>query len=394
MCIRDRMDPVTLLRDFANGEIQVVEEAGELVLGETRLSKSTPVSLANKQFELAQLWCFLHHNQHKPNVDKTAYRRDCRAKKVQPVRILDIQDVVNFFTADTSHATPRKIARIDEPQEAVAPVTELDDGKKTVHTEKLIRTHLSVLLGPCDYQQRVYTIVEEVRRRSKEKEAQNRRTKSANGSEYQRDKAWESRRSDPDMSALGIDDSGSNMTAKPTRLGKPAPPPREKAVVPILVVPTGRSATVNMFNVKRFLEDGKFETVQDAMKRNGTKKEAKLFVKPNKFVHDPKLQMVEIIDSVKGLRDKDWGRVMGVLVQGPEWQFKDWRWKEIPEIFSRVTAFHVCFDDEDKHPNVVKWSLRILEANKENRGKDLALAKHFWSHLSHCMAKQRTKRKR
>ena len=38
-----------------------------------------------------------------------------------------------------------------------------------------------------------------------------------------------------------------------------------------------------MFNVKRFLEDGHFETVQKAMERKSTK-ESKIIVKGSKFV--------------------------------------------------------------------------------------------------------------
>ena len=46
--------------------IEVKEDAADpksLILGDTRLHKTTPISLANKSFDLGQLWCFLLHKQ-------------------------------------------------------------------------------------------------------------------------------------------------------------------------------------------------------------------------------------------------------------------------------------------------------------------------------------------
>lgn len=246
------MDPLTLLRQFADEAIEVKEDAADpksLILGDTRLHKTTPISLANKSFDLGQLWCFLLHKQHK-NADKREYRKDCRAKGVSAVKILDTQDVVAFFTSELAEVAQSKAPQ-DEPQEAAAIIAEVDDGthKGVVTTEKLIRTSASVLLGPCDYKERVFSLIDDLRRR--DKEAARRLLKQKPG-------------------AAAENPAG------------PAAQPRSTAP-PIIVVPLGRSATINMFNVKRFLEDGHFETVQHAMERKSTK-ESKIIVKGSKFV--------------------------------------------------------------------------------------------------------------
>eukprot|EP00658_Telonema_sp_P-2_P042569 TRINITY_DN30584_c0_g1_i1.p1 TRINITY_DN30584_c0_g1~~TRINITY_DN30584_c0_g1_i1.p1 ORF type:complete len:405 (-),score=111.35 TRINITY_DN30584_c0_g1_i1:201-1415(-) len=392
MCIRDRSTGKTtqqpmeaLLRGFADGTVEVSVHGDELEMGGQRYDKALPVSIEEKTFELAQLWCFLSHGQHKPGAEKKEYRRACRTGKIQPVKILDVQTVADYFSAEEPAERPSKLAR----EEVVASIPE--EGKPGMQTEKLIRTYGSVLLGPCEYKQRVFGLLDELFHRAA-------KGREPTHVDYQRDKAWESRPSDPGATALGIDMTGSNMLGNATTLKplKPLPSPKQKQVVPILVVPLGRSAMVNMFNVRAFLEQGKYETVTQSMKRN-PKKESKLFLRPKDFVNDPRLQVVEVIDSVKNLKEKDWPRVVGVLVQGPTWQFKDWKWKDIPEIFNRVTAFHVCWDDEDKNENILKWSFKILQLNKEYRGKDLTVAKLFWTHLEETTRKKQRgtpKRKR
>jgi len=133
------------------------------------------------------------------------------------------------------------------------------------------------------------------------------------------------RRKDPNTSDLGIDETGSNMKKShhsSSRLHKSG---QLQGAMPILVVPNGRSATLNMFNVKQFLQDGLYTEVQEAM-RLKPHKEQKIFVKSAKFVvlalflvahhlldlevdvqNDPNFPpMFEVVDSIKGLRDKDW----------------------------------------------------------------------------------------
>jgi len=207
------------------------------------------------------------------------------------------------------------------------------------------------------------------------------------GPDYQRDKAWMERRKDPNTTDLGIDEMGSHMKSSSHKSSRSHHKSSSHAApMPILLVPNARSATLNMFNVKGFLQDGLFTEVQEAMKAKPHKVQ-KIFIKSSKFVSSPDFpKMFEVIDNIKGLKERDWPRVAAVIVQGPEWQFKGWRWKDPPDIMSKVTGFHLCYDNVEKHANVLKWAVKILEVSKENRHKDLTLAKLFWAHLQSTMA--------
>jgi len=272
---------------------------------------------------------------------------------------------------------------------------------KQIHFALTIHSEFNVCNQ--DFKSRVFQLIDELKRGDK----QRRPSQRPRGPDYQRDKAWMERRKDPNTSDLGIDETGSNMKKShhsSSRLHKSG---QLQGAMPILVVPNGRSATLNMFNVKQFLQDGLYTEVQEAM-RLKPHKEQKIFVKSAKFVvlalflvahhlldlevdvqNDPNFPpMFEVVDSIKGLRDKDWARVAGVVVQGPEWQFKGWRWKDPAAIMNNVTGFHLCYDNVDKHPNAIAWQVQILEVSRENRHKDLALAKSFWLHLADRMGRK------
>jgi len=148
---------------------------------------------------------------------------------------------------------------------------------KQIHFALTIHSEFNVCNQ--DFKSRVFQLIDELKRGDK----QRRPSQRPRGPDYQRDKAWMERRKDPNTSDLGIDETGSNMKKShhsSSRLHKSG---QLQGAMPILVVPNGRSATLNMFNVKQFLQDGLYTEVQEAM-RLKPHKEQKIFVKSAKFV--------------------------------------------------------------------------------------------------------------
>jgi len=94
--------------------------------------------------------------------------------------------------------------------------------------------------------------------------------------------------------------------------------------------------------------------------------------------HLPKKYLV--IDNPARLQAKDWDRVVAVVAEGKEWQFKDWPpgWKTPQEIFAKAKGFFFCFSDEVVPDQVTKWNVSVFQVSRHNRQKDVALQMDMW----------------
>uniref|UniRef100_A0A672S4V9 Parafibromin-like n=1 Tax=Sinocyclocheilus grahami TaxID=75366 RepID=A0A672S4V9_SINGR len=78
-------------------------------------------------------------------------------------------------------------------------------------------------------------------------------------------------------------------------------------------------------------------------------------------------------------------RVVAVFVQGPAWQFKGWPWL-LPDgspvdIFAKIRAFHLKYDEARMDPNVQKWDVTVLELSHHKRHLDRPVFLRFWETL-------------
>ena len=74
--------------------------------------------------------------------------------------------------------------------------------------------------------------------------------------------------------------------------------------------------------------------------------------------------------------------MVAVFVQGPAWQFKGWPWDGNPvEIFARIAAFHLKWDEMPTDANVQKWAVNVLSLSKTKRHLDRASLHRFWEIL-------------
>lgn len=89
-----------------------------------------------------------------------------------------------------------------------------------------------------------------------------------------------------------------------------------------------------------------------------------------------------VIDSPQKLNPGDWDRVVAVFVMGPAWQFKGWPWDGNPvEIFVRVCAFHLKWDDIPLDQNVAKWAVNVISLSRSKRHLDRAALMTFWEKI-------------
>jgi len=156
---------------------------------------------------------------------------------------------------------------------------------------------------------------------------------------------------------------------------------------PIIIIPGTLSSLITMYNAKDILQDCKFIT-QDEKQKQGYKRDNEILVQRRKDANTT--VPYRVIDNPAKLSAQDWARVVAVFVHGPTWQFKGWPWDGNPvEIFSKIAAFHLKYDEMKLDANVSRWAVTVLNISRTKRHLDRATLMTFWEKLDVYMLKNK-----
>uniref|UniRef100_A0A182RUP8 Parafibromin n=1 Tax=Anopheles funestus TaxID=62324 RepID=A0A182RUP8_ANOFN len=154
---------------------------------------------------------------------------------------------------------------------------------------------------------------------------------------------------------------------------------------PIIIIPAATTSLITMYNARDVLQDLKFVTT-DEKKRGGSSRENEVLIQRQKAGN--LTVPYRVIDNPSKLTAHDWNRVVAVFVMGPAWQFKGWPWDGNPvEIFAKIAAFHLRYDDLKLDANVAKWAVTVLNISRTKRHLDKACLMAFWEKLDLYMTK-------
>ncbi|CAG0886289.1 unnamed protein product [Cyprideis torosa] len=156
---------------------------------------------------------------------------------------------------------------------------------------------------------------------------------------------------------------------------------------PIIIIPPVASSLITMYNARDILQDLKF--VSTEQKRNeGMKRENELLLQRTKA--NGLTVPYRVIDNPSKLTNADWDRVVAVFAMGPTWQFKGWPWDGKPvEIFSKVRAFHIKYEETKLDENISKWAVTVINLPRMTRHWDRAKILKFWEILDNHMSKNK-----
>ncbi|XP_058790580.1 parafibromin [Phymastichus coffea] len=156
---------------------------------------------------------------------------------------------------------------------------------------------------------------------------------------------------------------------------------------PIIIIPSANSSLITMYNAKEILQDLRYVSNEEK-KRQATKRENEILLQRRK--EGGLTVPYRVIDNPQKLTNADWERVVAVFVMGPQWQFKGWPFDENPvEIFSKVCAFHVKYDEMCLDANVARWAVTVIELSKTKRHLDRAAIMRFWEVLDKYLIKNK-----
>ncbi|CAG9773116.1 unnamed protein product [Ceutorhynchus assimilis] len=165
----------------------------------------------------------------------------------------------------------------------------------------------------------------------------------------------------------------------PTSQARPSSGGAQKRVsrTPIIIIPAGTNCLISMLNVKDILQDMKFVTLEQK-KAQGCKRENEVLIQRQK---NNQAVAYRVVDNPSKLSPSDWDRVVAVFVMGPAWQFKGYPWESPVEIFDKIAAFHVKYDEMKLDPNVEKWNVTVIQLSRTKRHLDRAQLMVFWEKL-------------
>ncbi|KAF4089519.1 hypothetical protein AMELA_G00067260 [Ameiurus melas] len=191
------------------------------------------------------------------------------------------------------------------------------------------------------------------------------------------------------------------MQPVPRPVSQARPPPNQKkgSRTPIIIIPAATTSLITMLNAKDLLQDLKF-TTSDEKKKQGIQRDNEVLLQRRKEQIQPGGSSISVtvpyrvIDQPLKLVPQDWDRVVAVFVQGPAWQFKGWPWL-LPDgspvdIFAKIRAFHLKYDEARMDPNVQKWDVTVLELSHHKRHLDRPVFLRFWETLDRYMVKHKS----
>ncbi|KAL8178178.1 UNVERIFIED_CONTAM: accessory factor associated with RNA polymerase II [Gekko kuhli] len=186
---------------------------------------------------------------------------------------------------------------------------------------------------------------------------------------------------------------------QPVSQARPPPNQKKGSRTPIIIIPAATTSLITMLNAKDLLQDLKF-VPSDEKKKQGCQRENETLIQRRKDQMQPGGTTVSVtvpyrvVDQPLKLMAQDWDRVVAVFVQGPAWQFKGWPWL-LPDgspvdIFAKIKAFHLKYDEVRLDPNVQKWDVTVLELSYHKRHLDRPVFLRFWETLDRYMVKHKS----
>ena len=142
-----------------------------------------------------------------------------------------------------------------------------------------------------------------------------------------------------------------------------------------------------MINAETFFKESKFIPA-DVMKKGGSRKPNSVKFERQMVKCGNKKVQFEVVDNPHvrfGRNRLEWDRVVAVIAQGAEWQFKGWQLANPVEIFSKTFGFYISMEGDPIPPSLRGWNVKQGKLNRDKRGLDSVTYASFWNNLEEWM---------
>ncbi|CAE8679449.1 unnamed protein product [Polarella glacialis] len=159
---------------------------------------------------------------------------------------------------------------------------------------------------------------------------------------------------------------------------------------PIILVPCNKNSPVNILNAQQLLQDGVYDKLDQEKAHffDSTRPEA---VEVVRNIRDKKWRF-EVRDSAKGFKKEHWHRVVAVITDGADWQFKGWPFENIVDLFTSIKGVYFTKKGDPLPEHVAKWQVCILEMSTlQYQHRFSAIRDAFWAQAEHFLNSARHK---
>ncbi|KAJ3998499.1 RNA polymerase II accessory factor cdc73 family protein [Lentinula boryana] len=174
---------------------------------------------------------------------------------------------------------------------------------------------------------------------------------------------------------------------------------KKRPTWPIIMISSSPTALITMYNVKKFLQESKFEiseTARGHAQAEGNVRPDDVIVIDRKLTHiEPSgketvsQQRYIVLDSQDALTKfgaDAWDRVVCVMTTGQAWQFRSYKWSEPKVLFHHVKGIYVSWANDPRNPKIKDWNVTELKVDQQRRHIDKSVVAHFWKILDDWMA--------
>jgi len=165
----------------------------------------------------------------------------------------------------------------------------------------------------------------------------------------------------------------------------------DRANQPIILVPCNKNAPVNILNAGRLLQDGEY-TKKDEERMRFFESTRPEYVEIVRNISG-KMWTFEVRDSVKSFTKAQWLRVVAVVTDGTDWQFKGWPFESIVDLFATMKGIYFTEVGELPPQHVLDWNVSILGLTPlQFQHRFSALRDSFWTEVEYFLTQYRQKR--
>jgi len=160
---------------------------------------------------------------------------------------------------------------------------------------------------------------------------------------------------------------------------------------PIILVPCNKNSPVNLLNAAKLLQDGEYHKKDEERMRffESTRPE---YVEIVRNVMG-KMWTFEVRDSVKSFTKAQWLRVVCVVTDGTDWQFKGWPFETIVDLFTTVKGIYFTEVGTLPPQHVSEWNVEILSLTPlQFQHRFSALRDAFWTQVEKFLKEYRYKK--
>mmetsp|Transcript_11141 Transcript_11141/g.24584 ORF Transcript_11141/g.24584 Transcript_11141/m.24584 type:complete len:441 (+) Transcript_11141:235-1557(+) len=167
----------------------------------------------------------------------------------------------------------------------------------------------------------------------------------------------------------------------------------DKSALPIILVPCNKSAPLNIMNIQDFLQDGTFRQLTPERKAmfEATRNTSVEVVR----TINGKMWTFEVHDSTRHFTKSMWYRVVGVISDGTDWQFADWPFSSLVDLFTTCKGVYFAKPGIPVPYYMREWAVSTMdlpagEADEDHRAS--VVRDQFWAEIAKWMMMYRYKR--